>query len=203
MMRACFEAWKNERASVFVVQILKHWETKIKNTRFTRRRRLKYHSRQNAFSSTRLTKSAFKPSVLNPLLAKSSFSSFTVRLLVSVFLFSPFASSATVWMAGSTEALLERREERLDGGGGGGAGEGEGDLDRVVRFLFGGDDGFSSSSSSSSVFVEIGGARGGGKGTSISFSSGIVSGMFFGFSFSSSDGFFAGSLIVHGAKSLA
>jgi hypothetical protein len=175
-------------------------ETKIKNTRFTRRRRLKYHSRQNAFSSTRLTKSAFKPSVLNPLLAKSSFSSFTVRLLVSVFLFSLFASSAMV-LAGSTEALLERREERLDGGGGGGAGEG--DLDRVVRFLFGGDDGFSSSSSSSSVFVEIGGARGGGKGTSISFSSGIVSGMFFGFSFSSSDGFFAGSLIVHGAKSLA
>ena len=103
-------------------------------------------------------------------------------------------------LAGSTEALLERREERLDGGGGGGAGEG--DLDRVVRFLFGGDDGFSSSSSPS-VFVEIDGARGGGKGTSISFSSGIVSGMFFGFSFSSSDGFFAGSLIVHGAKSLA
>lgn len=91
-------------------------------------------------------------------------------------------------LAGSTEALLERREERLDGGGGG---AGEGDLDRVVRFLFGGDDGFSSSSC------------GGGKGTSISFSSGIVSGMFFGFSFSSSDGFFAGSLIVHGAKSLA
>jgi len=137
--------------------------------------------------------------VLNPLLAKSSFSSFTVRLLVSVFLFPLFASSATV-LAGSTEALLERREERLDGGGGG---AGEGDLDRVVRFLFGGDDGFSSSSSSSSVFVDIGGARGGGKGTSISFSSGIVSGMFFGFSFSSSDGFFAGSLIVHGAKSLA
>ena len=137
--------------------------------------------------------------MLNPLLAKSSFSSFTVRLLVSVFLFSsPFlsSSSATV-LAGSTEALLERREERLDGGGGGGAGEG--DLDRVVRFLFGGDDGFSSSS----AFVEIGCARGGGKGTSISFSSGIVSGMFFGFSFSSSDGFFAGSLIVHGAKSLA
>ena len=136
--------------------------------------------------------------MLNPLLAKSSFSSFTVRLLVSVFLFSsPFlsSSSATV-LAGSTEALLERREERLDGGGGG---AGEGDLDRVVRFLFGGDDGFSSSS----AFVEIGCARGGGKGTSISFSSGIVSGMFFGFSFSSSDGFFAGSLIVHGAKSLA
>jgi len=133
------------------------------------------------------------------LLAKSSFSSFTVRLLVSVFLFSsPFlsSSSATV-VAGSTEALLERREERLDGGGGGGAGEG--DLDRVVRFLFGGEDGFSSSS----AFVEIGGARGGGKGTSISFSSGIVSGMFFGFSFSSLDGFFAGSLIVHGAKSFA
>ena len=134
--------------------------------------------------------------MLNPLLAKSSFSSFTVRLLVSVFLFPLFASSATV-LAGSTETLLERREERLDGGGGGGAGEG--DLDRVVRFLFGGDDGFSSPS----VFVEIGCARGGGKGTSISFSSGIVSGMFFGFSFSSSDGFFAGSLIVHGAKSLA
>ena len=46
----------------------------------------------------------------------------------------------------------------------------------------------------------------GGGGTSISFSSGIVSGMFFGFSFLSSpafSGFFAGSLIVHGAKSFA
>jgi hypothetical protein len=96
---------------------------------------------------------------------------------------------------GSTEALLERRVERR--GCSSGAGDGDFDDRAAPRFL--------GALAAASTAVTAASARGGG-GTSISFSSGIVSGMFFGFSFSSPaafSGFFAGSLIVHGAKSFA
>jgi len=112
-------------------------------------------------------------------------SSFTVRLLKEVAL-----SGGGGW--GSTEALLERRDERR----GCSSGAGDGDFD--VRFL-------GALVAAATAATAAAAAAGGGGGTSISFSSGIVSGMFFGFSLSSPafSGFFAGSLIVHGAKSFA
>ena len=89
-------------------------------------------------------------------------------------------------------SALERRDERR----GCSSGAGDGDFD--VRFL--------GALVAAATAATAAASAGGGGGTSISFSSGIVSGMFFGFSFLSSpafSGFFAGSLIVHGAKSFA
>ena len=87
---------------------------------------------------------------------------------------------------------MERRDERR----GCSSGAGDGDFD--VRFL-------GALVAAATAATAAAAAAGSGGGTSISFSSGIVSGMFFGFSLSSPafSGFFAGSLIVHGAKSFA
>ena len=78
--------------------------------------------------ATRSTKSAFNPSVRKPFFAKMSLSSLTVSAALAaaaaaaalsrrgVVLFSPSVEGSS----GSTETLLERRDERrLDSGAGG------------------------------------------------------------------------------------